>query len=120
MTSSRIETSADSVVIPSANSSTAADEDSNLVKFEKQFAPPPQDSSTACVSSFQFEQAKELCCIHTHRTGTPPPDGKCCYHRCRPTWTREQRARNYGEMELLSQPSSNSRPDAGLRGMENR
>ena len=65
--------------------------------------PPLRD-----VSSFD-------CCIHIHLPGTPPPDGKCCYHRCRPTWTREQRAKNYGEWELLSQPN-NRNPNAVLPG----
>ena len=54
-------------------------------------------SSHTSISSIHIKQPDPMCCIHIHRSGTPPPDDKCCYHRCRPNWTREQRARNYGE-----------------------
>ena len=79
--------------------------------------PLSKNSSNVSLAS---EHSQELCCIHIHRPGTPPPDGKCCYHRCRPTWTREQQARNYGEIELLSQPSSTLSPSDNLQGLKNR
>ena len=71
-------------------------------------------------SNVSLASEQDLCCIHIHRPGTQPPDGKCCYHRCRPTWTREQQARNYGEIELLSQPSSTLSPSDNLQGLKNR
>ena len=49
------------------------------------------------------EHEQEMCCIHVHRPEIPPPDGKCYLHRCRPDWTREERAKRYGELELLSE-----------------
>ena len=42
------------------------------------------------------EALNQRCCPHACRPGSPPPD-KCCYDRCRPTWTIEQRRKNYGD-----------------------
>ena len=57
--------------------------------------------------SLQHLGMSHLCCEHIHRPGTPPPDGKCCYHCCRPTWTLEERERNYGKEVFMPQAISN-------------
>ena len=70
-------------------------------------------------SSLQSEEPEKSCCIHIHRGGTPPPDGECCFQRCRPNWTREQRAWNYGEYDLLSQPNFKPNGIVELHGQKN-
>ena len=81
---------------------------------------PLLSDNVKCTSSHQIEDSGKLCCIHIHRPGTPPRDGKCCFHRCRPNWTREQRAKNYGEWELLSQPNLKPNPTLDVHGQKNR
>ena len=52
-------------------------------------------------------EAKQSCCEHDCHHDRPPDDEKCCFHRCRPTWTLEQRRKLYNEGEM-SHPSSKS------------
>ena len=59
----------------------------------------------------------KFCCEHIHRPGTPPPDGTCCYHRCRPTWTLEERERHYGK-EVFSIPKRNYNHPSNLARMK--
>ena len=44
------------------------------------------ENPSVCLSSQNVDMSSQ-CCEHFHRPGTPPPDGKCCYHRCRHGWT---------------------------------
>ena len=62
-------------------------------------------------ASTDILESPRQCCFHIHLSGSPPPDGKCCQHRCRPNWTRHQRAWTYGEVELLSEPNYNPTAD---------
>ena len=59
----------------------------------------PKTLTFPVVSSDHNELAG-LCCAHIHRSGTPPPDGQCCYHRCRPNWTLEEREKHHGKEPL--------------------
>ena len=62
--------------------------------FSKDF--PNKLSSDPYTSSEHLDLSRQ-CCEHIHSPGTPQPDGTCCYHRCRPSWTLEERERHYGK-----------------------